>query len=183
MTKKRSILIILFVFFAALYNAVASDIYDLRDLTTESPQFVDLYPKDFVKFEYFNGTHIVQIEKVLNDKEVNIIIFTYKQNGTYLTIGNGRSAHMDINQDLTDDISINLFDLEGNLTTLKFDRLEKDPNIVVPPQFNLNNNSIQDSNKAPAQNNKSNPLVGISIIITAIILGIVIIKLFKKNKK
>ena len=173
----------LFVFFANLYNATSSDIYDLRDLTTESPQFVSLYPKDFVKFEYLNGTHIVQIEKILSDNEVNIIIFTYKQNGTYLTIGNGRSAHMDINHDLNNDISIILFDLEDNLTTLRFDRLEKDPNIVIPPQFDVNNNTIQDNNQATTQNNISNPLVGISIIILAIILGIVVARLFKKNKK
>ena len=183
MTKKRTIILILFVFFAALYNATASDIYDLRDLTAESPQFVGLYPKDFVRFQYFNATHLVQIEKILNDKEVNIKIFPYKQNGTYLTIGDGRVAQLDLDRDLNDDISISVFKIDQNVTVLQFTSLEKKDDIIIPSEFGLDNMTKDNNNQPKAQDDKSDPIIGISLIVIAIVLGVVITKLIKKDKK
>lgn len=182
MTKKRTISIILFVFFAALYSAAASDIYDLRDLTTESPQFVGLYPNDFVRFQYFNATHIVQLEKILNDQEVNIAVFPYKQNGTYLTIGGGRTARLDLDRDLNDDISISVFKIDQNVTVLEFTTLEKNDDIIIPTEFGLDN-TTKENNQPKAQDNKSDPIIGISIIVIAIVFGIIIVKLVKKDKK
>ena len=186
MTKKRLVTItIIFFLFIAIGKVIASEIYDLRDLTQESPQFVGLYPKDFVRFEYFNATHIVQIEKVLNEQEVNIIVFPYKQNGTYLTIGRQRTLKLDLNRDLNDDIEIIVFKVEDSVTVLRFDNLqniakEQNNSIILPEEFT---DKSPTSNVVLQEQKNTSPIIGILIIVIAIILGAVIANIIKKQKK
>lgn len=187
-TKKRTTFLLFLTLVLSINLVASAEIYELRDLTQESPQFVGLYPKDFVRFNYFNATHIIQIEKVLSEQEVNVIVFPYGQNGTYLTIGGRRSLKLDLDRDLNDDIEINVFDveLEENVTVLRFDNLQTNTQeqnndvIVLPEEFTQNT----PTGSAVIKEQKiANPAIGIVIIAIAIIFGVIIANVIKKQKK
>lgn len=141
---------------------------DFRDANTEA---VSVSQGDRIILTYFNKEHTIIVNEI-KDSSIQLGIFPYSMSPSQIKLNKVLTGKLDLNQDKTDDIMIQLYDIKNNTAIIIFQESNPEQNKITAKAINI----------YPTISSKNNLfLVSIILLLIVITLSFLFIK-FKKQK-
>ena len=160
----------------------AAEIYEFESFSESPEQAVFLYERDGIKFSEKNGEHVILLEKVKEDS-IDLSFFIYKENRGILTLRLGNYVNVDVDRDFKDDFKVSLKDFSFDLKKASI-RVEALPGFYEETNTNGDISSTlknePETTESSILNQLPNQMIGITLTILIIVIGLVIFYLFKK---
>lgn len=161
-----------------LVSVSAAEISTIQ--VTGDIQFFSLKERDAVRFDYLEGTHVIKLDNIDEDK-VTITIFPNSNKNTgnnddvlpsKASLRLGRDLVMlDLNKDRTRDLQLGIADIENGEVTFFIEKAE---------EITTSNISDNKQNTPPTSGFNSN--VVWTVILAAIALALVLVLIFARKK-
>jgi hypothetical protein len=185
----KKILIILGILLLFISTAHAGSIVYLKNFTNQSYQTADLSEGDSLLFNYKDGRHAIIFNNFEKNNSVTMTIFVFQtsygnitrnQSAMFVTLKPGIKLSLDFDRDKISDVEIRYLRQMFGKATIQIVPLNlSDANIMHEDK--ITNNNLTGSSDKPIGKN-SNTVIGISIIVGIIIIGMLIYWLLTKKK-